>query len=158
MHITLYIICWLHGNIQNWDENPQANKHIYIYNYVANEVSGLYRNHSRLSVCRCRFVSCPSLFFALTLLIIFDTWVRCSAYIHDFSTTGIFYLSVKFISFSCQTRNSCLLWHQHIIFVIWVYYHVTTCRVHSWSRDDVDFWPQDNISSVFGLQLFCPVT
>lgn len=63
-----------------------------------------------------------------------------------------------FYTASCQTRNSCLLWHQHIIFAIWAFYHVTTCRVHSWSRDDVDFWPQGNISSVFGLQLFCPVT
>ena len=113
-----------------------------IKSYARKRSSGLYRNHYRLLVCRCRFVSCPSLFFSLTLLIIFGTWVRCSAYIHDFSTTGIFDLNVKFISFSCQTRNSCLLCHQPIIFVIWVYYHVTTCRVHSWSRDDVDFWPQ----------------
>ena len=40
-------------------------------------------------------------------------------------------------------------WHWRIIFCIWVYLHETVCKVHSWSRYDVEFWPPCHVW--FGL-------
>ena len=47
---------------------------------------------------------------------------------------------------SCLAHNFCLVWH--CIIIRW-------CRVHSWSRYDLELWPQGQIYTVFDM-FSCP--
>ena len=42
-----------------------------------------------------------------------------------------------------------LLWHWHTIFDTWLYHQETMCHVHSWSRYNIDLWPQGQIYRIF---------
>ena len=48
-----------------------------------------------------------------------------------------------------------LVWHWPTIFGTWVYHHKTMCRVHSWSRYEIELWPQGQIYRVFDM-FTCP--
>ena len=52
---------------------------------------------------------------------------------------------------SCLAHNFFMLWHWLTIFGTWVYQHETMCRVHSWSRYDLELWPQGQIYRVFDM-------
>ena len=54
--------------------------------------------------------------------------------------------STGFNTYSCPTRNFCLLWCWLTKFGTWVYHHERICCVHSWSWYDVDLCPQGQIS------------
>ena len=56
---------------------------------------------------------------------------------------------------SCPAHNFFMVWHWLTIFGTWVYHHGTMCRVHSWSRYDLELWPQGQIYRVFDMFL-CP--
>ena len=46
---------------------------------------------------------------------------------------------------SCPAHNFFMVWHWLTIFGTWMYHHQTMCQVHSWSRFNVDLWPQGQI-------------
>ena len=69
-----------------------------------------------------------------------DLWPQCQI-------LEVFVLSL------CPTRNFRVLWHWHTIFGTWVYHHGRRCRVHSWSRYDLDLWPQGQIYRVYYMAL-----
>ena len=48
-----------------------------------------------------------------------------------------------------------MVWHSLITSGTRVYHHKTMCRVHSWSRYDLELWPQSQIYRVFDIFL-CP--
>ena len=52
---------------------------------------------------------------------------------------------------SCPAHNFFMVWHWLTIFGTWVYNHETMCRVHSWSRYDLELWPQGQIYRVFDM-------
>ena len=52
---------------------------------------------------------------------------------------------------SCQAHNFYMVWHWLTIFGTWVYHHETMCSVHSWSRYDLELWPQGQIYRVFDM-------
>ena len=87
------------------------------------------------------------------------TMRRCVAYIHDPDTTLNFDLKIKLIGFLTCFRvrpiTFFLVWHWATIFGTWVYHHKTICRVHSWSRYDLELWPQGQIFRVFD-KFSCP--
>ena len=60
-----------------------------------------------------------------------------------------------FDMFSCPAHNFFMVWHWHTIFRTWMYHHETMCRVHSWSRYDLEFWPQGQNYRVFDM-FSCP--
>ena len=49
-----------------------------------------------------------------------------------------------------------MVWHWLTIFGTWMYHHETMCRVHSWSRYELEPWPQGQIYRVFDM-FSCPV-
>ena len=49
-----------------------------------------------------------------------------------------------------------MVWHWLTMFGKWVYHHETMCRVHSWTRHDLELWPQGQIYRVFDM-FSCPV-
>ena len=51
-----------------------------------------------------------------------------------------------------------LVWHWPTIFGTWVYHHKTMCRVHSWSRLDVDLWPPGQFYRLLSCLHVQPVT
>ena len=55
----------------------------------------------------------------------------------------------------CPAHNFFMVWHWLTIFGTWVYHHETMCRVHSWSRYDLELWPQGQIYRVFDM-FSCP--
>ena len=52
---------------------------------------------------------------------------------------------------SCPAHNFFMVWHWLTIFGTWVYHHETMCRGHSWSRYDLELWPQGQIYRVFDM-------
>ena len=70
------------------------------------------------------------------------TMRRCVAYIDYRDTSLNFDLKVKFIGFLTCFRvrpiTFFLVWHWPTIFGTWMYHHQKMCRVHSWSRFNVD--------------------
>ena len=48
-----------------------------------------------------------------------------------------------------------MVWHWLTIFCTWVYHHETMCGVNSWSRYDLELWPQGQIYRVFDM-FSCP--
>ena len=57
---------------------------------------------------------------------------------------------------SCPAKhNFFMVWHWLTIFGTWVYHHETMCRVQSWSRYDLELWPQGQIYRVFDM-FSCP--
>ena len=128
---------------------------IIIYYTPLNEVQRVYINHFvcpsvRLSVQICvRPITCYwfhiySSYFAHGCI----TMIWCIAYISDPDSILNFDLKVKYIWFrTCfGVRPITFLdWHGLTIFGTWVYHHKTMCRVNSWSRIDVDLWPQGQI-------------
>ena len=56
---------------------------------------------------------------------------------------------------SCPAHNFFMVWHWLFIFGTWVYHHQTKCRIHSWSRYDLELWPQGQIYRVFYM-FSCP--
>ena len=118
---------------------------------------GVYRNHSVCpSVCPSVCAdSCPAhnFFMVWHWLTIFGTWVyhherMCrlhswSRYDLELWPQGQIYR--VFDMFSCQAHNFLMVWHWLTIFGTWMYHHQTMCRVHSWSRFNVDLWPQGQI-------------
>ena len=76
-----------------------------------------------------------------------------------------------FNMFSCPSLNYFLIWHWLTIFGTCVSHHEWMCCVDSWSRFDIDLWPQDQIYRVHDMvliwlwygfvpepELFCPLT
>ena len=83
----------------------------------------------------------------------------CATYIHDPDMTLNFgHIYRVFDMFSCQAYNLFLDWQWLTIFCTWVYHHKTLCCVHSWSRFDVDLWPQGQIYRLFSCFPIGPVT
>ena len=70
---------------------------------------------------------------------------QCVTNIHNPDTTLTFYLKDRFIVFSCPAYNYFLIWHWLTIFGTCIYHHERMCHVHSWSRFDLDLWPQCHI-------------
>ena len=56
---------------------------------------------------------------------------------------------------SCPAHNFFMVWHWLTIFGTWVYHHETMCRGHSWSRYNLELWPQGQIYRVFDM-FSCP--
>ena len=56
---------------------------------------------------------------------------------------------------SCPAHNFFMVWHWLTIFGTWVYHHETMCRIHSWSRYDLELWPQAQINRIFDM-FSCP--
>ena len=52
---------------------------------------------------------------------------------------------------SCPAHNFFLVWHWLTIFGTWISHHATMCRVHSWSRYELELWPQGQIYRVFDM-------
>ena len=70
--------------------------------------------------------------------------VQYVAYIHDLCMTLIFDLNIKICIFTMNlslARSSLLFDIGIPRSGIWVYYHETTCCVHSWPLNDLDIWP-----------------
>ena len=95
------------------------------------------------------------------------TWItmrRCGAYMHDPNTALTFDFKVKFIGFSTYPFVRPIS-GAHIFFILaaifayifgtWVYHHEKMCLVRSWSRYDIDLWPQCQICGTFDLSS-CP--
>ena len=55
---------------------------------------------------------------------------------------------------SCPAHNYFLVWHWLTIFGTWVYHHKKMCRVHSWFKYDLEFWPQGQIYRDFDMFLY----
>ena len=53
---------------------------------------------------------------------------------------------------------SCLIWRLLTIFGTWVYYQDRMGQVHSWSRYDVELWPQGQIYRFLAWFRALPVT
>ena len=60
-----------------------------------------------------------------------------------------------FCADSCPAHNFFMVWHWLTILGTWVYPHKTMCRVHLWSRYDLELWPQGQIYRVFDM-FSCP--
>ena len=86
------------------------------------------------------------------------TMRRCIMYMRDTITTLTFDVKAKFIRFwhgLGPTRTFLLLWRCDTcnIFDPWVYHHEAICCVHSWSRYNVDLWPQSQVNRFFFMTL-----
>ena len=96
-------------------------------------------------------------------LTIFGTWVyhhETMCRVHSWSRYDLELWSQGqiyrvFDMFSCQANNFFLVWHWPTIFGTWVYHHKKMCRVHSWSRYDLEVWPQGQIYRGFDM-FSCP--
>ena len=59
----------------------------------------------------------------------------------------------------CKVRPiTFLVWHWLTIFGIWIYHNEKMWHVHSWSRFDVDLWPQGQIQRLLSCLHVRPVT
>ena len=110
----------------------------------------------RLSVCLSVCAdSCPAhnFFMVWHWLTIFGTWMyhhETMCLVHSWSRydlelrpQGQIYR--VFDMFSCLAHNFFMVWHWLTIFGTWMYHHETMCHVHSWSRYDLELWPQGQI-------------
>ena len=52
----------------------------------------------------------------------------------------------------CSALSFFVLWHSHTLFGTWVYHHGTMCRIHLWTLNDFDLWPQ-YMNYIFTLDL-----
>ena len=59
--------------------------------------------------------------------------------------------------FSCPTHHIFMDWHWLTIFGTWVFHHETKCRVHSWSRINLELSPQGQIYRVFDMFFVPPI-
>ena len=81
----------------------------------------------------------------------------CVKYINDPDTTLTFDLKVKFIEFMtwpCVQASSFLSFNIVILCLArkCMYYHGTMCRIHLWTLNDSDLWPQ-YINYIFTIDL-----
>ena len=126
-----------------------------------------------LSVCLCRFVSAHNFFLVWHWFTLFGIWgyhhdTKCRVYSwsrYDLELWPQSQIYRGFDMFSCPVHNFLGVWHWLTIFGTWVNHHETMCRVHSWSRYNLDLWPQGQIYRLLGhirLLLSClhvrPVT
>ena len=130
-----------------------------------NKVKGVYRNHSVcpsvfLSVCADLCLAHNFFWFDICLPYLAHGCITlrwCVAYIHDPNTTLIFDFKVKFTGvLTCFHVQP--IWHWLTIFSTCVYHHKTMCSIHSWSRFDIDLWPQGQIYRFLSCLCVQPVT
>ena len=91
--------------------------------------------------------------YEIPLNSLYPTWKKFRGIFFNHSVR----LSVRpsVCAYSCLDHNFFIVWHSLIISGTWVYNHKTMCRVHSWSRYDLELWPQSQIYRVFDIFL-CP--
>ena len=109
--------------------------------------------------------SCPAHNFLWVWhwLTIFGTWVyhhetMCHVHIWSLFDIGLWsqgQIYRVFDMFSCPAHNFFMVWQWLTIFGTWMYHHETMCHVHSWSRYDLELWPQGQIYRVFDM-FSCP--